>query len=181
MSSHKSKSHRHGGSGVDEDDVPIRRVVKVASKEADDHDSETEGHVDGGCSPVITFAKCLTHEQKSHLKQKMENELADLMGEKSTDGASRVVDDMFKEFLAEKMALIEAEKRKVGSGTRATNANHICVNCIFWISNCPLWRSKHIHTVLTFIFKRRPFHSKVWFCSLRLKLSQARVNGGIGM
>ncbi len=66
-----------------------------------------------GDVPAITFAKCLTNEQKSHLKRKMENELADLMGEKSTDGASRIVDDMFKEFLAEKMALIEAEKRKV--------------------------------------------------------------------
>ncbi len=63
-------------------------------------------------SHVITFNAGLSDEQKLHLKKKMESELADLMGEKSAKGASKIVDDMFKEFLAEKMALIEQEKLK---------------------------------------------------------------------
>ena len=111
---HKSKNHRRRRDSSVEAESPRQKRIKLPDDEAqsDERDSETEQTV--GDNTAITFASCLTDEQKFHLKKKMESELADLMGEKSTDGASRVVDDMFKEFLAEKMALIEAEKKKVG-------------------------------------------------------------------
>ena len=109
-SSHKSlKSYRRhrDEDGVDDQDSPSTKKVKRDEEGDYDENEQLESE-----NPSITFARCLTEEQKFHLKRKMENELADLMGDKTTDGASKVVDNMFKEFLAEKMALIEAEKRK---------------------------------------------------------------------
>ena len=108
---HKSsKSYRrHRDDDSVEQDSPRTKKVKRDGDEEGDYDDNEQMESE---NPSITFARCLTEEQKFHLKRKMENELADLMGDKTTDGASKVVDNMFKEFLAEKMALIEAEKRK---------------------------------------------------------------------
>ena len=108
LKSSKSYRRQRDDDGVEQDSPRTKKVKRDQDEEGDcDENEQLESE-----NPSITFARCLTEEQKFHLKQKMENELADLMGDKTTDGASKVVDNMFKEFLAEKMALIEAEKRK---------------------------------------------------------------------